>query len=225
MLVAPVRHGWSLHWPRADEHLAQQVGAVGDQPVDPEVEQLVHLAGLVDGPHVHRAGRRRARAHEAGAWPPGPPAAVGHLQRGPAAAARASGGPGQNCSAATSGGDAAVGDPAGRECLRNRRIRRGEKDPTHTRSWAGRGSSSRASGRTAAAALMSMLNRTRREPLEQRPPWSGSAPGRRSARPATSTSPASSSLPVRSVTRSSAASWKASSTPSRVACTSVSRCR
>ena len=60
--IVGVLMAWSLHCPRASEDVSQQVGAIGDQAIDPEVEQMVHLVGLVEGtsPHVHVEGRRRA---------------------------------------------------------------------------------------------------------------------------------------------------------------------
>ena len=42
----------SLQMSAPDEDLLEHVGAVGDQPVDPEVEQVLHLRRLVDGPDV-----------------------------------------------------------------------------------------------------------------------------------------------------------------------------
>src|SRR5690606_8083833 len=39
--------------PARDQDLLEQVGTVGDQPVDPQVDQLLHLGRVVDGPHVH----------------------------------------------------------------------------------------------------------------------------------------------------------------------------
>src|SRR3954451_23503318 len=46
------------------EHLLEHVGAVGDQAVDAEIEELVHLRGLVDGPHVDVDARRVGPAYE-----------------------------------------------------------------------------------------------------------------------------------------------------------------
>lgn len=47
------------------EHLAQQVGPVGHQAVDAEVEQLVHVVGVVDGPHVDVQPERVGPAEQA----------------------------------------------------------------------------------------------------------------------------------------------------------------
>ena len=132
-----VCHGWSLHCPPGHEDVPQQVGAIGDQSVDPEVEQVVHLVGLVDGPHVHVETCGVRTSYEGGRDDGEPSAPVGHLQRGRAGAGRAAGcgrgAEGAALTAATSGGDAEVATrPAVR--ARNARIRRGENDPTHTRS-------------------------------------------------------------------------------------------
>ena len=105
LLLAPVerragrrcrpRSGWSS-WvvpPLAapGEHLLEHVGPVGDQAVDAEVEQLVHLRRLVDGPDVHvGAGGVRA-AYERTGDDRQRPAAVRHLQRGDPAARRPAG--------------------------------------------------------------------------------------------------------------------------------------
>jgi hypothetical protein len=35
------------------EHVAQHRWSIRHEPVDPQVEQTLHLAGFVDGPHVH----------------------------------------------------------------------------------------------------------------------------------------------------------------------------
>jgi hypothetical protein len=46
--------------PALDDHVAQDVRAVVDDPVDAEVEQAAHVGRVVDGPHLSaRAVRRR----------------------------------------------------------------------------------------------------------------------------------------------------------------------
>ncbi len=142
---------------------------------------------------------------------------------GPRASSRASRLLGRPRNSAASRGWADVATrPAVRR--RNVRSRRPEKEPTRTRSQASRAAMNSASGATAPEALRSMLNR---EPGKVSN--SSARVGTCSSLPMIASStwawvrPAIS--PVRSVTRSSTVSWKASSTPSLVTWTSVSRLR
>ena len=53
--VRPIPYAAQLapvHTPRLDEDVLQHVDAVADETVDAEVEQPMHLGGIVDGPHV-----------------------------------------------------------------------------------------------------------------------------------------------------------------------------
>ncbi len=123
--------------------------------------------------------------------------------------------------AATSAGaaDVATRPPVAR---RKASRRRWEKEPMQTRSWLPVRSTSSASGRTADADLMSMLNRTSGNASSSSAiVGTACSPAMRARRISSAVSRESS--PWLSVTRSSTASWKASSTPSLVACTSVSR--
>ena len=101
-------------------------------------------------------------------------------------------------------------------------MRRTENEPTSTRSQASRSSRKAASASTAPSDLRSMLNRTSGKASKSvASVGTGSEPPMSAC--STSAQVASATLPVRSVTRSSTVSWKASRTPSRVTCTSVSR--
>ena len=143
-----------------DEHRPGLVRAVGHQPVDTTVEQLAHLVGVVDRPHVDVLADRVRAAYEPRRAddPRGP--AVGNLEgRDPA--------PGEPVRQPTAGqqperddlGRMGGGrDPATGESPEGFR-RRGEKLPTRSRSQASRSATKAARAAAAPADLRSMLNR------------------------------------------------------------------
>ena len=101
------------------------------------------------------------------------------------------------------------------------RSRLAEKETTHTRSHALVRRSTPASGATAGVSLRSMLNRTSGQAASTSSRTGiGSAPATRT--PARSLMVSRQTRPGWPVTRSSVRSWKATSTPSAVACASVS---
>ncbi len=112
-----------------------------------------------------------------------------------------------------------TGRPSTRRAARSRPA---ENEQMQTRSQAAVRRSTAASGRTAAASLMSMLKRASGQaPIRSSISGIGSVPQILAA--ATSRCGSVAISPGRPVSRSSALSWKASSTPSAVARASVSR--
>ena len=221
---------WSspLHWPRCDEHVPEYVGAVGHQAVDTAVEQLV--ASPSGSSMVHTctclpaACARRtepAVATTAAAARGAGPAAPTGRPRVSRSASRALGGSTTN--ATTSSGRADGGHPAAGAAAGTRAAGGPTNEPTSTRSQRRARLDEvgerpdRAVGldvdvEAGVGELVEQLGQ-RRDLLaaaDQRAPHLVVRSARRSR-------------PAWSVTRSRTVSWKASSTPSLVACTSVSR--
>lgn len=67
--------------PSFDQHLAQQLGTVGHDPIHAEIAQAVHLVTIVDRPHVHRDTRPVRALDEAGGRDRELPVVHGHLGR------------------------------------------------------------------------------------------------------------------------------------------------
>ncbi len=159
----PLRSCGSLHWPRSvSTALSMSVRSV-NSAVDAPVEQLAHLVGVVDGPHVH--------------VPPGRVRPPDEARRDDRRAGRDGAGPGTRSTAlrlsraAPAGRSAASRnssdlDRAWPRSAPGRRSARGsapsgvaENEPTRTRSHASRAAMKSASAATAPSDLRSMLNR------------------------------------------------------------------
>ena len=195
-------------------------------PSTPRSSSRCISAGVVDRPDVHPLAAAVGEPDQARRDHPERPDPVGDLgARGLAAAARPArprrvrgGGPQQRHPAGAQRG-AQAGSAAAR---RTAASRRSENDATQTRSSAPVRRTASTSGPMALASLTSMLTRTSgqvpEQVLEQRDRLAAADPGRPHR-----VQGSSATRPARSVTRSRVRSWKASSTPSAVACTSVSR--
>ena len=221
----PVPHPGS-HGPLLQQ-LAQHRGPVGHEAVDPQVEHGRALLDGVDRPDVHlqpagvRGGeeraRRPARGHRSwsGTW--AHPAWMRARQGGRAGRVGR-----QPRGRATPRGPSEVqtSGPKRRRAAAIRRVgERGQADPVVR---PGAGAPAGPAGASTPAALISRLKRRpARRPAG--PPAAGSA--RRPPMRASDTcfQGRCSIRPVRSVTRSREASWKATRTPSAVTRTSVSR--
>ncbi len=128
---------------------------------------------------------------------------------------------GEKRSAAVPTGPAAVATP-GPSARRTARMRRAENEPRQTRSSASSSRSTPRVGARAESALTSMFTRAAgKASSSSESSGTGSVPPTRASR--TRSHGRSATSPVPSVTRSRATSWKATTRPSRVACTSVSR--
>jgi hypothetical protein len=77
----------------AHQDVLEDVGAVGDETVDPELDQLEHLLLVVHGPHVDVGAGRVRPAQELRGHDRDGAAVVRHLQRGHAAAGGETDGP------------------------------------------------------------------------------------------------------------------------------------
>ena len=110
MRSASLSHPWRhCQRPLSIEHLTQHVGAVGEQAVDTQVEQLSHLLGVVDRPDVDVPARGVSTAYESGRDQRDAPVPVRHLEGDTAASEQISGRAlGRQPEAATSHGAAAV---------------------------------------------------------------------------------------------------------------------
>ena len=63
-LVLPQSRDYRLPFAPGPEHIAQGVDPVGDDPVDPEVQQVDHVRLVIDGPHVHMLAELMRPRHE-----------------------------------------------------------------------------------------------------------------------------------------------------------------
>ena len=142
------------------EHVLQHIRAVGEDPVDPAVEELAHLVGVVDRPHVDGASGRVRSAHQAAGRDGQPAAAVRDLQRGHLAA-------GEPVGEAAARQEAEQHDVERRRrrghpprvSLRNSRSRRRLNEPTRSRSQASRSATNSASAAAAPSDFRSTLKR------------------------------------------------------------------
>ena len=151
------------------EHVLEHVGAIGDQAVDAEVEQLVHLRRLVDGPDVDVGAGGVGAAYERPGDDRERSAAVGDLQGGDPVAGEPPREPPRG--AGQEDGDLRGGGRGGDAAARWRRGRRRAATWRTSPRRSGRGcavrSMSSASAGTAPSDFRSMLKRQRREGLEQ----------------------------------------------------------
>ena len=198
---------YSNHCPRCDEHLLQHRGLVGHDPVDAEVEQAVHLGGVVDGPHVHgqvhrggRAATKRASAIGTrpcftGSWAHAAPVRATSGPRGAEVAADAQARRVEPAEAGAQRRAERLAHPAAAGRRRTSRRRSGRSTPVRRiRST---------SGSTAMSAFGSMLMRRSGRCVDELLERGRSAPCRRPGPSAPPTTAGRRSRPVPSVARSS----------------------
>ncbi len=217
-------HEWSPPLSALHEYLLEYVGPVGDQTIDAEVEELVHLLGLVDGPHVHVGAttvgvtHQRTRDHRepspsmrhlkgrdpSSGEPPGRPPRGQRQEQGDLRRA------GRRGHLPAAGAPERIQPPLGERADADPVVAPGVVEQLRQR-LDGRGRLD-VDVEPAVRELLEQLGHRRYGVLAGDP--RGRAPRQAVSRART---------PCRSVTRSSTGSWKASSTPSLVAWTSVSR--
>ena len=222
----------SGHCAALPQHLAQQVGPVGQQPVDAEVEQRrSSRSGVVDRPDVHLAARTRAPCAAAPRPRPGSArrrrgtlrevagtggaAAAerrGSRQPRPAAQRRT---PSRLAIDVHSRVAAAAPGPRRATPARSRRGRPGARPSVR--------STAASTGSTTAADFSSIVIRVSGSSVQHLGQAAGSAPVRGPAPSPARRRCGAASGPVPSVVRSSVASWCTTATPSALACTSSSR--